>query len=289
VAVAGTPGAWSSEALTEALRNRGAESRVISTSDFLHDLETGDVRYGGESLRSLDAIVIKKAGDAYDVYIEDRLVALEALRDAGVPVFSDPSAVRRTVNRYRMTQYLRAANVPMPATYVTESLDEAAQAVQEWGTAILKPIFTSKGRGMLKLESESDVNGKLRRWQEAGSGPFYLQRFVDAPGQDLAVAVLAGRVIGAYYRVARGGEWKTTTAAGGHYEPAAVTPQLEEISLTATEALGLTYTTVDIVESAEGPLVYEVSAFGGFAGLKEACAIDAADLFAAHVLEQLPA
>jgi ribosomal protein S6--L-glutamate ligase len=287
VAVAGTPGAWSSEALAEALRNRGADSRVISTSDLVHDLESGDVLCAGESLRSLDAVAVKKAGDAYDVYIEDRLVALEALQAAGVPVFSDPQAIRRTVNRYRMTHFLRQAGVPMPATRVTESVDGAVAAVREWGAAILKPIFTSKGRGMLKLDANVDVAGALRKWQDAGGGPFYLQRFVDAPGRDLAVAVLGGRTIGAYYRVARSGEWMTTTAAGGHYERAAATPELEQIALTATAALGLTYTTVDIVESAGGPLVYEVSAFGGFSGLRDACGIDAADLFAAHVLEQI--
>jgi ribosomal protein S6--L-glutamate ligase len=287
VAVAGTPGAWSSEVLAEALRARGADSRVISTGDMVHDLETADVRCEGESLKELDAVVIKKAGDAYDVFIENRLVALEALKAAGVLVLSDPEAIRRTVNRYRMTHFLRKANVPMPATYVTESLDAAVKAVQEWGAAILKPIFTSKGRGMLKLGTDNTTPEALRDWQEAGNGPFYLQRFIDAPGRDLAVAVLGGRTIGAYYRVAEEGKWMTTTAAGGHYEPAEVTPQLAEIALNATAALGLTYTTVDMVESKNGPLVYEVSAFGGFSGLQKACGIDAAGLFADHVLKEL--
>ncbi|MHB8811540.1 MAG: hypothetical protein ACYC9M_16270, partial [Desulfobulbaceae bacterium] len=39
-------------------------------------------------------------------------------------------------------------------------------------------------------------------------------------------------------------------------------------------------TCVDVVETDEGPRAFEVSAFGGFRGIQEACGIDAARHYA---------
>ena len=52
---------------------------------------------------------------------------------------------------------------------------------------------------------------------------------------------------------------------------------------------GLEFTTVDIAETADGPVVFEVSAFGGFRGAKEGIGIDAAALYCDYVIESLAA
>jgi len=43
------------------------------------------------------------------------------------------------------------------------------------------------------------------------------------------------------------------------------------------------FTTVDIAESDIGPIVFEVSAFGGFRGSKEGIGIDAAERYVDYV------
>jgi len=48
VAVAGIPGAWSSERMSEALRERGVESFVFSLGDCLHDLASEDLKKNEE-------------------------------------------------------------------------------------------------------------------------------------------------------------------------------------------------------------------------------------------------
>jgi tetrahydromethanopterin:alpha-L-glutamate ligase len=42
-----------------------------------------------------------------------------------------------------------------------------------------------------------------------------------------------------------------------------------------------------VVETREGPVVFEVSAFGGFRGLEDACGIDAAGAYADHAIRCL--
>ena len=47
------------------------------------------------------------------------------------------------------------------------------------------------------------------------------------------------------------------------------------------------FTTVDVAETGTGPIVFEVSAFGGFRGAKEGIGIDAAALYCDYVIESL--
>ena len=53
------------------------------------------------------------------------------------------------------------------------------------------------------------------------------------------------------------------------------------------EPFGLDFTCVDVALTDNGPYVFEVSAFGGFRGLKQARGLDVAELFTAHVLKEL--
>jgi ribosomal protein S6--L-glutamate ligase len=49
------------------------------------------------------------------------------------------------------------------------------------------------------------------------------------------------------------------------------------------------FTTVDVAETRDGPIVFEVSAFGGFRGASEGIGINAAQLYVEHVLAELAA
>ncbi len=287
VAVAGIPGSWSSEALSASLRSLGADSFVVPLWECAHDLSNGRVTWEGMELTRLDGMVVKKLGDAASPHSEGRLVLLQQLEQSGVLVISNSRSIQAAVNRYSMTLALRRAGIPMPRTLITESLDEAESTVQMWGKAVIKPLFTSKGRGMTLLTSNTTTRLRLRHWQREGRGPFYLQEFVPAPGRDLAVAVLKDRILGAYYRVAAPSQWMTTTTSGGHYERCALSATAASIALAAATVFGLDFTSVDMVETDAGWLVYEVSAFGGFSGLHKTHGIDAAYVYAEHALKRL--
>jgi ribosomal protein S6--L-glutamate ligase len=200
-------------------------------------------------------------------------------------VLSAPDRLELAVNRLRMTVELARAGVPVPETIVTEDVDAAAAAVARFGVAVLKPLFTSKGRGMQRLVPGRALAPALEQYRRSGTGPFYLQRFVAHPGRDLGVAVLDGRPLGAYWRVAKSGEWLTTILSGGRYERAEPPAAVIEIALRAARHFGLVFTGVDLMETPEGDFtVLEVSAFGGFRGLLEGCGVDAAPLLARAVL-----
>jgi tetrahydromethanopterin:alpha-L-glutamate ligase len=288
IAVVGQPGAWSTERLANALRAAGAEVGVVDLAACSLRLPDRRLFHRGEPLGGLDGAVVKKLGDTADGWsVQERIGMLRHLEASGVPVLSAPDHLHVAVNRYRMTCELVRAGLPVPPTTVTEDVDEAVAAVARFGTAVLKPLFTSKGRGMRRLEPTCELRAQLESHRDDGLGPFYLQRFVKHPGRDLGVAVLDGRCIGAYWRIAADDHWMTTILSGGRYEKAELEPDTETIAVRAARHFGLVFTGVDLIEDSDGRFnVLEVSAFGGFRGLLNGCGVDAAPMLAEVVLRQ---
>jgi ribosomal protein S6--L-glutamate ligase len=139
---------------------------------------------------------------------------------------------------------------------------------------------------IIDMETENDPEARLRNFQKTNR-VIYIQKKIPVPGQDLGIAFLGGEHIGAYARVIGDGAWNTTINSGGHYAPHRASDETIEIARRAQAPFGLDFTTVDVVETEDGPAVFEVSAFGGFSGLKKAAGIDAADLYADYVVRTL--
>jgi tetrahydromethanopterin:alpha-L-glutamate ligase len=289
VAVAGIPGAWSTERMEQALRGADVETFMFRLADCTFSLAEGTVLLGDRDLGMLDGVVAKKLGRSEEAAAPSRVQLLQQLEYRGVRVFSPADGIREVNDRYQMTQRLAQAGLPLPRTVVTEGVEAATDVVEDWGRVVVKPLYTSKARGMLLLAREDAYRLKLRQWQREWRTPFYLQEYVPHPGRDIGVAVLGGEVLGAYYRVAHPGAWLTTTSAKGHYEPCPLNQEMERLAGAAADLFGLDFTIVDLVEARGGYLIYEVSAFGGFAGLWETHGIDAAKLYAEHVVRTLDA
>jgi ribosomal protein S6--L-glutamate ligase len=289
VGVVGVPGGWSTERLARAFRGAGADTVIVDPAACRVSMPDGQLYHRGQLLSRLDGIVVKKIGDTMDGWVvQERINVLRALEVSGVRVWSSPDRLQAAVNRYRMTVELSGAGLPIPATVVTEDVAEAEAAVQQFGATILKPLFTSKGRGMHRLEPGPGLRETLDRHCLDGHGPFYLQRFIKHPGRDLGIAVLDGRYLGAYWRVAAQGQWMTTVLSGGRYERADPPIEAIDIAVRAANRFGLLFTGVDLMETPDGQfVVLEVSAFGGFRGLLETSGIDAAPLVAETVLRRL--
>ncbi len=282
--VAGLAGAPSSEQMATELRHIGIDSWVFPLSECTLNLNTGIVSWKGLDLSDLDGVTVRKLGDPIDPLTPSRINLLYQLSCRGVKVFSSPRSIELANDRYQMSLNLVQAGIPIPDTLVTESIEEVVRAVRSWRKAVLKPQFTSKGRGMLLLDADTLFKSELDRWQPENRCPFYLQRYI-ATEWDIGIALLGNEVIGAFRRVA-GSDWQTTIRSGGHYEPFTPDSKATQIARTAAEAFGLDYTVVDLVPYENDYLAYEVSAFGGFAGLNS-CGINVASLYAHYIVERI--
>lgn len=283
VAVVGIPGAWSSELIGQRLAEEFGACPVVDLDEAEMDLEAGTVMVKGLDLCTLDGLVVKKIAPRYSAHVLDRVELLQWIEHRGVRVFSPASAMGPLINRLTGTVRLRRGGVPMPPTFVTESVDVAVELIERRGVCIAKPLYTSKARGMAKLTPGEGLRAEVEAFRSEGNPVMYLQQMLELPGRDLGVAFVGGEYLATYARVQAAGNWKSTTSAGGRYEAFNPSAEIIEIAKHAQALFNLDFTCVDVVETSDGPMIFEVSAFGGFRGLLDACGIDAAAAYSQHV------
>jgi ribosomal protein S6--L-glutamate ligase len=300
IAVVGINGGWSSEALAEAVGRATGERILVDLDSARLDLAAGRLLCPDQDGRvvdlcAVDALCIKKVAGGYAPQMIDRLEMLRAAAARGVRCFSDPALILRLVDRLACTVTLAGAGLPLPPTTVTEDPAQALDAVRGYGRAVLKPLFTSKARGMALLDAEAldpgEIAAALAGFQ-AANPVMYIQQAVDLRGQDLGVCFLGGEYLGTYARrktPAAGAQaaWSTSTACGGRYAAFDPPAEIIELARRAGELFGLAFTCVDVALTDAGPYIFEVSAFGGFRGLLQARGLDVAELFTRHVLREL--
>ena len=289
IAVIGLPGKWSTETLADAVEARTGSRYVVDMGEAALDLDGNRLLYRGRDLCEFDAIIVKKISREYSPNAVDRLELLRIAEARGVRVFSPALSMLRLIDRLSCTATMANAAIPMPPTLITEDTGLADAAVQRYGSAVFKPLFSTKARGMVIVDA-NDTDARRRQLIDdfrAANPMMYVQKKMQLPGRDLGLVFLGGEYVGAYARVAQGNSWNTTIQHGGRYAAAEPDSSWIEIARRAQGLFNMDYTTVDMAETEDGPVVFEVSAFGGFRGVKEGLGIDIAERYVDYVLRQL--
>jgi [lysine-biosynthesis-protein LysW]--L-2-aminoadipate ligase len=113
---------------------------------------------------------------------------------------------------------------------------------------------------------------------------FYIQEFIHKPGRDIRVALVGDRVLTAIYRKSE--HWITNTARGGEGEICPLTPEIEQLSLRASQAVGGGVLAVDLIEHPQkGLLVNEVNHTMEFHTAQPLSGIDIAGEIVSFVLQ----
>ncbi|MBD3170281.1 MAG: GAK system ATP-grasp enzyme [candidate division Zixibacteria bacterium] len=286
IAVVGKKNGWSSEKLAETVLEMTGHGLLIEMDKVSLDLKTGKAWYRDTDLTTLDALMIKKIGGRYSPKHLDRLEILRYLHERGLPVFSSPNSIMRVLDRLSCTVSLRLADIPMPPTTITEDIDEALDAVERYGEAVFKPLYTSKARGMKVIERGNEARRNIINFK-LDNPLMYIQQKIDLNGRDLGVVFLGGEYLTTYARKKESNSWTTSTYYGGKYETYEPKQSTIDIAQKANDLFKLDFTSVDVVETDNGPVVFEVSAFGGFRGIQESSGMDAARLYVEYVLKRL--
>lgn len=289
IGVIGIPGKWSTEVLADSLEARTGFRLVVDMEDVCAELTSGKLVANGVNLCELDGLIVKKISQQYSPATLDRIELLRLAEHAGVRVFSRTETIIRMIDRLGCTMTLRNGGIPMPETVVTESRNQAVRAIREFGAAVLKPLYSTKARGMELVDGslgETTLFEIIDRFR-ASNPMMYIQKKINLPGHDLGMVFLGGEYVGTYARVNQGEAWNTTIQSGGRY--ASHTPPQSTIDLaTRAQALfGMDFTTVDVADTDDGPIVFEVSAFGGFRGVQDGMGMDASAMYADYVLKEL--
>jgi RimK family alpha-L-glutamate ligase len=231
-----------------------------------------------------DAVIVRTMppGSLEQVVFRMDLLAQAAAR--GVPILNPPRALEACVDKYLTTARLDAVGLRVPPTVVCQHTDEALQAFEQLGgDVVVKPLFGSEGRGMLRV-TDAELAWRTFRTLERTGAVIYMQQTVRHPGWDLRVFVLAGRVLAAMRRHARGGDWRTNVAQGGKGEVVEVGGYEADLALRAAEALGAEAAGVDLMLGPDEEwYLIEVNAVPGWRALAPVTGVDVAAEMVRHV------
>ncbi|QSG07319.1 RimK family alpha-L-glutamate ligase [Halapricum desulfuricans] len=202
------------------------------------------------------------------------------------PTLNDPAATLTAMHKVATAAALARSDIPVPdALLALESERLNARLAATGSEAVYKTAIGTNGGGTWKVGPGERVNARV------GNRYAFLQSLIERdPGErarDLRVYVVGDRVVGSMFRYAPENDWRTNVALGGEVENAGeeIPESVRDIALRATDAVGLDYAGVDLVEGEDGWLVLEVNPTAGFKGLYEATGISPAPYIAAHAVE----
>jgi ribosomal protein S6--L-glutamate ligase len=271
IAILSGYGGWHVDDLIRAAGELGHTARNI---DF-RTLAVG-VEAEAPPLTGFDAAIVRTMPSGSLEQVIFRVDVLHAAAANGVRIVNSPRAIETCVDKYLTNVRLANAGLPTPPTHVSEKADAAIAAFDRLGRdVVLKPIFGSEGRGMVRLTDPETAWRTFHVLERTGQVA-YQQKFIRHPGWDLRVFAIAGRIVAAMKR-SSGSDWRTNVAQGGRAESVMLTSEQTELALRAAEATGCPVAGVDLLPDADGRLfVIEVNAVPGWRALAAATGVDVA-------------
>ncbi|XOV78287.1 MAG: GAK system ATP-grasp enzyme [Aestuariibacter sp.] len=288
IGVVGLPGKWSTEVLADAVEAVTGNRLIVDMAQVTLDLQQGSLWFQGHDLCQFDVLLVKKIHADYSHHTLDRLEMLRYAEAQGVLVMSPATNILRLIDRLSCTVTLRQHDIPMPPTTITEDIEKALEAVYGYQEVVLKPLYSTKARGMEVINSqqtESEIRQRLRQFSKQHP-VMYIQKKLALPGKDLGMVFLGGKYIGSYARVSQNDSWNTTILSGGKYQAFDAPNELIDLAFKAQQPFAMDFTTVDVAESETGPIVFEVSAFGGFRGCQEGLNLNVAEQYVDYAIKK---
>ena len=279
---------WHVQRLKEELEEKGAEAYMLPATRFLSRVATEPrLSIRGYPIDDYDAVIVRKVPGGTAERVFYRMDVLHRLEDMGIYVMNSADSIEVAVDKFLTSALLEEAGINTPRTVVTERFDEATRAFEELGgDVVVKPLFGSLGMGMTRL-SDPDTAYRVFRALEMTQGVYYLQEFIPHANEDVRAFVIGGEVVASMVR--RGEDWKTNISAGGSAETYEIEEELAELSVKATETIGLEYSGVDLLRSEEDGRIYviELNSTPGWQGLQTVTEANIARLVVDFLLSKI--
>jgi RimK family alpha-L-glutamate ligase len=254
--------------LEEAIRNRGCDPvyfPITRMAGWIGAQPALEVK--GECLEDCRALLVRTIPAGSLEQIIFRMDVLHRLEALGVRVMNSASAIERTVDKYYTSFLLADAGILTPRTLVTEDFDSAMAACREMKDVIVKPLFGSEGKGMVRIEDQETAYRVLRAW-ELNRYVYYIQEYQPHFQEDIRAFVVGETVVAAMRR--RGGGWKTNVSQGAEAVSIELSAELKALALKSARLLNLDYAGVDILPAEDGKsYVVEINSIPGWRGLQK--------------------
>lgn len=269
-----TPG-YSVRRLREAAQAKGHNVVTIRFPECYVEIEQDkpEVRYRGESLKGLDAVVprIMPGMSSYGAAIVRQFEMM------GVYTTAKSLAVTRSRDKLRSLQLLSKAGVGIPKTLFSRETDAVDDLIEHIGLPIvIKLASGTQGNGVVLAETKKAAKSVIQAFY-VNDTSFLIQEYIEeAGGSDIRAFIVGNQVVASMQRQSLDDDFRSNIHQGGTGKAIKLTDEEKKTALRAAKAMGLQICGVDLIRSARGPLVLEVNSSPGLEGIEEVTGRDIA-------------
>lgn len=260
------------------LRKAGVDAQAYAINDLVPEIMFGQLSVVVEmgTPVTADLIYFNGVPDGHD---RDKLDALTAL---GIKVVNNPDAAATTANKHRCSVALAAAGLPVPDHLLVSDTRQIKNLMtRRFGEQMIyKPVSGSLGTGVALIHN-AYMLGRIR----IASRHIAQQYLPEGSEGDLRVFVINGTAVAAMRRVPARGEHRANLARGGKGFPHNLTAEEREVAERAATVLGLTFAGVDLIRTADGPVIIEVNSRPGHK-IGEVTGVPVKELMVAELIRQ---
>ncbi len=267
---------YSTRRLVESAEARGHTAKVMNHTKCYVVMESGELEiyYGDHAISNVDAI-IPRIGASVTFYGSSIIRQFEMKQ-----VFTtlNSLALVRSRDKLRATQILARHKVGIPRTAFAKHPNDVNNLIKQVGgpPLIVKLLEGTQGLGVVLAETKNAAKSVIEAFYGLNTNILVQEFIKEAKGADIRAIVVGGKVVAAYKRQGKEGEFRSNIHRGGIGETIKLKKAEREMAIQATKALGLDIAGVDMLQSDRGPLVLEVNSSPGLGGIEKVTGIDVA-------------
>jgi len=250
---------YTTKRLKEVAKARGHTVRIINYAKCYVAIEKDKpvIRYKGESLEHFDAI-IPRIAQSYTKY---GTAIVRQFESQGSFTTASSIAITRSRDKLRAYQIMAKAGVAIPKTVFARETANFEDVISLAGGTplIIKVARGTHGNGVVLAETPKAAQAVMQAFYVEGVN-FLVQEFVkESAGEDIRALVVGNRVVASVKRQSLDDDFRSNTHQGGVGMPVKLTDEETKTAIKAAKAMGLPICGVDMMRSANGPLVLEVN------------------------------
>lgn len=270
------PKLYSTRRLVQAGEERGHSMSVINHTRIFSVMKSGapQVNYKDHPVTDVDAI-IPRIGASVTFYGSSIIRQFEMQK-----VFTTCSslALVRSRDKLRATQILSRHGIGIPTTAFAKQPGDTEHLIKQVGgpPLIVKLLEGTQGLGVVLAETRKAAKSVIEAFHGL-SANILVQEFIsEAGGADIRAIVIEGKVVAAFKRQGKEGDFRSNLHRGGTATLIKLSRAERTAAVNAAKALGLNIAGVDLLQSKRGPLILEVNSSPGLEGVERATGVNVA-------------
>lgn len=230
-----------------------------------------DVLYQGKSILEFDVFILRSA---FRSLKNEMCIVANFLLKNNKTVIDQVIGENYIAGKMYESYLLSQSGVATPLTMQIFADENKIKISEKINFPIIaKPIVGSKGRGVQKIENQTELNNFVILEEK---DKFIFQEYISI-SYDIRVFVVGNKVLGAMKRFVREDDFRSNASLGSKVEKMELTDSLINLALKSVQAYGYEVAGVDIVNEGGKEYVLEVNNAPQWSAFKRVTGINPVD------------